>query len=293
MKNLGVLLHEGKSLGDGPDELRRGLIDAGFADVPWCGVAKSKQAPRRVRRLLDEGVERLIVWGGDGTVRRCIDTLVAENAKVELAILPAGTANLLAKALHIPIDLRGALDVALYGDVHSIDIGVANGVAFAAMAGTGFDAMMIRDAADAKDRLGRLSYIRAGVRNLRTSRADVKVRVDGRDWFEGRVSCVLVGNIGRILGGIEVFPHARYDDGLLDVGVLTAHRRTDWLRVGARAVFGRIDGSPLVQMTQATRATIRLDRKMPWELDGGDQPPAKKFEVSILPGRQAICVPTS
>ena len=63
MKTLGVLLHEGKSLGNGPDELRRGLIDAGFADVPWCGVAKSKQAPRRVRRLLDEGVERLLLRG--------------------------------------------------------------------------------------------------------------------------------------------------------------------------------------------------------------------------------------
>ena len=78
------------------------LADAGFADPPWRQVSKSKKAPKQVRRLLDEGVERLLVWGGDGTVRRCIDTLVAEDAKVELAILPAGTANLLAQALEYP-----------------------------------------------------------------------------------------------------------------------------------------------------------------------------------------------
>ena len=292
MTNFGVLVHEGKSLGQGPEELRTALADAGFPDPPWCTVAKSKKAPKRVRSLLDEGVERLLVWGGDGTVRRCIDTLVTENAKVELAILPAGTANLLAKALQVPIDLHGALDVALHGIPRAIDVGVVNGQAFAVMAGTGFDALMIRDADSAKDRLGKLAYLRAGARNLGHSGAEVTIQIEGRDWFEGRAACVLVGNVGRILGGVEVFPDARCDDGLLDVGVLRARRRTDWLRVGARAVFGRIDSSPLVEITRAAKATIRLDRTLPWQLDGGDQPRAKKFDVSILPGRQSILVPT-
>jgi diacylglycerol kinase (ATP) len=291
MTKLGVLIHGGKSLGKGPEELRTALADAGVSDPPWCEVPKSKKSPKRVRQLLDEGVERLLVWGGDGTVRRCINTLVAENAKVELAILPAGTANLLAKAMQVPIDLHDALDVALHGMPRPIDIGVVNGEAFAVMAGTGFDALMIRDADSAKDRLGKLAYVRAGARNLGHSGADVKIGIDGDVWFEGRAACVLVGNVGRILGGIEVFPDARFDDGLLDVGVLTAQRRTDWLRVGARAVLGRIDSSPLVRITQATQATIRLDRTLPWQLDGGDQPRAKKFKVSVLPGRQSILVP--
>src|SRR5262245_12444163 len=199
MTDLAVLVHDGKTLGKaGPDELRTALSDAGIGDLPWCVVPKSKKAPKRVRELLDDGVERLLVWGGDGTVRRCINTFVAENAKVDLGILPAGTANLLAKALDIPIDLHGALDTALHGVPRSIDVGIVNDEAFAIMAGTGFDAMMIRDADSAKERLGRLSYVRAGARNLRAATADVKVRVDGRVWFEGRAACVLVGNMGRI-----------------------------------------------------------------------------------------------
>ena len=67
-------------------------------------------------------------------------------------------------------------------------------------------------------------------------------------------------------------PDACIDDGQLDVGVLTAESRIHWLRVGVRAVFGRIDAPPLVQITQAATAKIRLDRTMPWELDGGAVP---------------------
>jgi diacylglycerol kinase (ATP) len=294
MTSVGVLLHQKKSLGKGPEALRMALADAGHPDPPWHEVAKSRKAPKEVRRLLAEGIDRLLVWGGDGTVRRCIDTLVEEDAHIDLAILPAGTANLLAKALAIPIDLTAALDVALHGDVRPMDLGAINGETFAVMAGTGFDALMIRDADDgAKDRLGRLSYIRAAARHLATPGANAKIRVDGVDWYEGHAACVLVGNVGRILGGITVFPDARYDDGRLDVGVVTARKRADWLRVGTRALLDRIDSSPLVEITQGSKVSIKLDRTMPWELDGGDQPRAKKFKVSVLPGRLSVCVPSS
>ncbi|MEJ7718937.1 MAG: acylglycerol kinase family protein [Ilumatobacteraceae bacterium] len=60
-------------------------------------MSKSKKAPKQVRRLMAEAIDRLLVWGGDGTVRRCIDTIVSEDAQIEVGILPAGTANLLAQ----------------------------------------------------------------------------------------------------------------------------------------------------------------------------------------------------
>jgi diacylglycerol kinase (ATP) len=293
MTSIGVVVHEGKNLGDGLGELRERLAAAGFADPPWRQVAKSKRVPPQVRRLLDKGVDRILVWGGDGTVRRCLDTIVAEKARAELAILPAGTANLLAHGLGIPIDLPGALDVALHGVVRRIDVGAINGERFAVMAGTGFDALMIRDADGAKDTLGRLAYIRAGVRNLDTPPVHVKVHVDGRKWFDGQAACVLVGNIGQIVGGVSVFPDARPDDGRLDVGVAMAERRRDWVRVGLRAITGRIDASRLVEVTQGRKIRVRLDRKLPWELDGGVRSKANKLEVTVLPGRLAICVPAS
>ena len=206
MTSLGVLAHSGKQLGGGLEELRRLLAATGVVDPPWREVERSKQAPKPVRELLDEGVDRLLVWGGDGTLRRCIDTIVKEGAAVELAILPAGTANLLANGLGVPIDLEAAVDVAVHGVARPIDVGQMNGESFAVMAGTGFDALMIRDADDGKDRFGRLAYLKAGARHLRTDGAKVRVDVDGERWFEGRASCVLVGNLGRILGGDRGVP---------------------------------------------------------------------------------------
>ena len=293
MTNVGVLLHTEKTLGKGPEALRMALADAGHADPPWAEVTKSKQAPKQVRRLLDAGIDRLLVWGGDGTVRRCLDTIVAEEAKVEVGILPAGTANLLANAMTVPIDLDQALDVALHGRPRSTDIGVVNGEAFAVMAGTGFDAFMIRDADEGKDRLGRLAYIRAGARNLDLPLFKAKVRVDGKKWFDGRAGCVLIGNVGRVFGGIDVFPDARSDDAQLDIGVVTADGRADWMRVGMRAALGRIDSSPFVQIVQGSSISVKLDRTMPWQLDGGDRPRTNRLDISILPGRIPIMVPAS
>lgn len=290
MTSIGVLAHERKALGGGLDELRAALRAAGHPHPLWRQVSTSKQAPKHVRSLLDEGIDRLLVWGGDGTLRRCVDTIVAEDAKVEMAILPAGTANLLAHALDIPIDLPQAVDIALHGVPHPIDVGIMNGEAFVVMAGTGFDALMIRDADDGKDRFGKLAYIRAGMRHLDGEGAEVRITVDGDAWFSGHAACVLVGNAGKILGGVRTFPDARLDDGRLDVGVVTAQSKTDWLRVGVRAVTGRIDSSALVDVTQGTHVKVRLDHPMPWELDGGDRPKVKKLEATLLPGRLPICV---
>jgi diacylglycerol kinase (ATP) len=294
MATVGVLVHEEKMLGDGLDELRSALADHGEPDPLWRQIDKSKKAPKQVRKLLSEGVDRLLVWGGDGTVRRCVDTIVADGADVELAILPAGTANLLAHRMDVPIDLRGAVDVAMRGDTRRIDVGMINGEAFCLMAGTGFDALLIRDADDAKkDRLGSLAYVRAALANLDMDGTRVKVKVDGDPWFEGRAACVLVGNTGRTLGGLDILPDARPDDGVLDVGVISASGRLDWMRVGARALFGRADRSPLMETAQGTSMAIRLERPLPWELDGGDRSERKKFDVYVLPSRLAVRVPHS
>jgi YegS/Rv2252/BmrU family lipid kinase len=292
-RKIGLLVHERKSLGGGLDELRDALRAAGHGDPPWRQVRKSKEAPKAVRKLLDDGIERLLVWGGDGTVRRCIDTIVEEGAKVELGVLPAGTANLLAHALDIPIDLQQSVDIALHGVTKPVDVGIMNGEAFVVMAGTGFDALMIRDADEGKDRFGRLAYLTAGARHLATDGAEVKIGVDGEQWFKGHAACVLVGNAGTIMGGIRAFPDARLDDGRLDIGVVTAQHRRDWLRVGVRALTGHIDASPLVDITQGTHIKVKLQHKLPWQLDGGDRPPTKRFEVSVLPARLPICVAAS
>src|SRR4029450_11844828 len=90
------------------------------------------------------------------------------------------------------------------------------------MAGAGCEAAMSKGADDFKDRLGRAAYVLGGAVKLNTSSFEAKVKVDGARWYKGPASCILLGNVGNLFGGIEVFADAQPDDGLLDVGVLTS-----------------------------------------------------------------------
>ena len=103
--SIAVVAHQKKSLGGGLGELRQPLADRGFSDPIWYEVAKSRKAPAMARRAVKDGADLLLLWGGDGTVQRCIDALAGSN--VAIAILPAGTANLLASNLGLPMDLPG------------------------------------------------------------------------------------------------------------------------------------------------------------------------------------------
>ena len=170
MTRIAVIAHAGKTVEGGLPQLRRTLAAHGVSDPLWVEVPKSKKAPKQVKRLLEKGADRFFVWGGDGMAQRCIDALAGTDAKV--AIVPAGTANLLATNLGIPKDIDGAVDTGLNGKARLIDLARMNGECFAVMAGTGFDAEMI-DSADGalKDRLGRAAYILTGTKSFKRRRS--------------------------------------------------------------------------------------------------------------------------
>ena len=195
MKRVAVIAHRKKTLGGGLMELRRVLAARGVEDVFWREVGKSRYAPEQVEQALAAKAELIFVWGGDGMVQRCVDTVAGTGARI--AILPAGTANLLAGNLGIPKDLDQAVDIGLAGHTRRIDVGRMNGERFAVMAGAGFDARMIGDAdGGLKDRFGRIAYLWTGAKNLREKPFRAKIVVDGARWYDGDVICILLGNVG-------------------------------------------------------------------------------------------------
>jgi diacylglycerol kinase (ATP) len=292
MTRVAVVAHAGKTTGGGLLELRRRLEAAGVSDPLWYEVPKSRKAPKRVRSALEEGAELVFAWGGDGTVQRCIDVLAGTGTP--LAIVPAGTANLLATNLGIPDDIEAAVRVGLDGTRRAIDVGRLNGERFGVMAGAGLDAAMIRDAdAGLKDRVGRIAYVWTGARNIDAQPFRAKIRVDGTSWFDDNASCVLVGNVGNLFGGVEAFDDARPDDGMLELGVVTADGLVQWARTMARTVAGTTAKSPFVQITRARTIEVTLSRKVLYELDGGDRKKLRSFTVEVEPGAIEICVPAA
>jgi diacylglycerol kinase (ATP) len=289
---VAVVAHARKTLGGGLPELRRVLAGQGYPDPLWYEVKKSRKAPKQARAALARDASLVFVWGGDGMVQRCVDALAGEKAA--LAILPAGTANLLASNLGIPADLTRAVRIGLHGDRRPLDTGTVNGEHFAVMAGAGFDARMIADASrKMKARFGRAAYLWTGTRNLMLHRASAVIEVDGKRFFRGRVSAVLAGNVGKILGGLEVFRGAEPDNGLLELGVVTARNPADWARVFGRIVAGQPAKSKFVRTTRGKKIRIRFDRPFPYELDGGDRKPARKLKIKVRPASITVCVPPS
>jgi YegS/Rv2252/BmrU family lipid kinase len=287
---IAVIAHSGKTLGGGLSELRRTLADRGVSDIFWREVPKSRFAPKQVEKALRGKADLIFVWGGDGMVQRCID--VAAGTKVTLAIIPAGTANLLASNLGIPKDLAEAVEIGFTGDRRRIDVGRLNGERFAVMAGAGFDARMIGDAdGTLKDRFGRLAYIWTGAKNLRMKPFRAKISVDGSRWYSGQASCILLGNVGKLFGGVEAFEDARPDDGMLELGVVSADGTREWVQTMARAVVGNVSKSAHAQTTKVHSVRVKLDRKVPYELDGGDRKRVRTLRVEIEPAAVKICVP--
>jgi diacylglycerol kinase (ATP) len=290
MRTVAVVAHAGKSFGGGLPELRQVLAREGFAEPLWYEVSKSRKAPKYARRALAKGAEVLFVWGGDGTVQRCISAVAGTDAV--LAILPAGTANLLAANLQVPSDLTEAVQVGLHGDRRCLDTGSVNGEHFAVMAGAGFDARMIKGAdGGMKDRFGQAAYLYTGAKSLTAGRVKARIKVDGKRFFKGRVSCVLVANVGKVLGGVEAFSGAQPDDGLLELGVVTAKNPAEWARTLGRVALGSAEKSPFVEFTRGRKFRIRFDRELPYELDGGVRPVASKMAIKVHPSSITICTP--
>jgi diacylglycerol kinase family enzyme len=191
---------------------------------------------------------------------------------VPLAVVPLGTANLVARALGVPAQAGRALEVAFGGRDRLIDLGrvtdavgasetgrdagmgtaagtgveagVGNvGVVFAAMAGIGLDAAVVGAAwPRVKRRLGWMAYAVAAVPRLGWPASDFTIRVDGAAPLRRRARCVVVANAGLLPGGFTLLPAARLDDGLLDVGILAPAGGWDWLRLGGQVLGGRVLG---------------------------------------------------
>jgi diacylglycerol kinase family enzyme len=131
-----------------------------------------------------------------------------------------------------------------------------------------------------------------GAKHLAADPVRASVTLDGRPFYDGELSCVLVGNCSEVLGGIEVFDGSRPDDGMLELGLVTARSRVQWVRTLARVALDHAEQSPFVLTARGRKVKVRFDTPMPYELDGGDRTPTRTLKVKVRPGAVTIAVPS-
>ena len=257
-------------------------------------------APRHATAIVRERLtaeagmfDAVLTVGGDGTAMEVATALADFPDAPPLGIIAQGTANILARALGLPMNPTRAIRA--MRDAHSvaIDMGqVKDGPAFAIGLGIGLDVAMIRGASPMlKRHIGWLAYgLSALVAGLRLERFHASITVDGVT-HEVETSSVLVANIGSVLGGLLRFgDQIGHQDGVLDVCVYSPRTHLDALRILWRMLRGGVDADRHVRILRGRNIRVETDPPRPMQADGellGYTP----VEMCVTPKAVRVLVP--
>ena len=270
-------------------EVTGAMAAQGWSDPLWLETTPEETGRGLAAAAVAERVDVVLASGGDGTVTACAEGVAGSG--VPLGVLPAGTGNLLARNLGLPLALDQALAVALTGRDRGLDVGQANGHLFVAMAGIGFDAMLLDSTGEPlKKRLGWLAYAVSALRHLRARPVRATLRTDGGRALRRRASGIVVGNVGALQGGLALLPGAEPDDGVLDLMVLTARGWSGWLALAADVMLRRTRTGRVVR-SEFRELRVQLDRQQLWELDGEVMGMTRQLVVVVQPGQLLVRVP--
>lgn len=285
----------------GRSKARRALKTA-LAFLRRGGVETEVRESRSPHDLLElarqAGRERpdvVVSAGGDGTHHYVINGLF--GSEVPLGLLSLGSGNDLAKGLGVPIDPRAAAAVLLHGLPRSIDLarvhraGNDGYTVYACIAGVGFDSIVTRFANERVRWVhGSLAYPWAILRCLKFYRPHMlEIRSEGQD-FSGEIIFVTIGNNISYGGGVRMAPHARLDDGLLDICIVPAMSKLELLRWVPAAYRGQHLAHPRIAYFQSREVTLTSPSRL--ELFGdGEFIQELPATIESVPGALRVLVP--
>ncbi len=282
---------------DAEDALRavRAACSAAGAGEPLVlGTTVGRPGAHQARYAVEQGVSRVVVVGGDGTVRVVAGALGGSG--VPLGVVPVGTANLFARSARLPLrDRRRAAHLAVSGQPRPTDLGrvaltAADGSRsqhpFLVVTGLGHDAATLAAVTPAtKARLRWLAYFLPGLRLLGDRGHALRVDLDGAEVGAGPLWSVLAVNAARLPAGARVAPQAGLDDGLLHVVLVSPRGLGDWAAV-ARAGVARTTPAdhPAIRHRSGRGLVVTAPEPVLAQVDGDVVPDVVRAEVAVTPG---------
>ena len=265
---------------------------AGWRPTIWLETTPDDPGRSMARRALEADVDLVMVAGGDGTVRAVSSQLA--GTEMPMALIPAGTGNLLARNLSIPMDTDAAIRLALHGRLEAIDMVTCTfddgEERFVVMAGMGLDAQIMESTDSGLKKVIRSgAYAVAAVQNAIPDPFNATITLDDAPPVRRQMVMALMGNVGTITAGMTLFPRAAPTDGMVDLLLASPGKVVDWARLGAQILTGQeMEGFTL---TRARRVLIETDRPVPFELDGDTAGSTRTLRAEVDHGALRIVVP--
>jgi len=155
---------------------------------------------------------------------------------------------------------------------------------FLIMAGIGFDAAIMADAPERlKKKVGPLAYTLSGAKNLRGPQLKVRIKIDDKPELSRRARTVVIGNCGKITGGLVLMPQAEVDDGWLDALILSPVGVVGWVAVAGRVISKRRKGHERVDHHRLRSVAIRCDRPTALQVDGDTVGETRALSATVDP----------
>ncbi len=242
----------------------------------------------RIRSLRSE-ISAVILGGGDGTMHAAAAAL--HETGLPLGILPLGTANDLARSLHLPDDPAHAADIILRGKTRTIDLGTVNDIPFFNVASLGLSVAVTRRLTGImKRRFGMLAYpIAAAAAVLTTGRFSCVLHADDEEIATTTLQ-IAVGNGRYYGGGAVVHEDARIDDGLLNVYSLEPRAR--WRLLLLAPAFRAGEHRELSEVRTLTCQSLTVTTKRPRHIAAdGEIVTRTPARFGVLPRAVRVFVP--
>lgn len=266
------------------------LSGAGF-EVDVHHTTGPGDAERLAREAAADRPDAVVVCGGDGSLSQAVRGLL--DTGVPVGLIPAGTGNDFARAVGISREPRLAAAQLVGGRPAPVDLleTECGGVVALNVMGVGFDARVC-ERINRRRRIvsGKLAYLPAVARELIAYRPiEVRLRVDDRHW-EGRILLLAVANAKSYGAGMMISPLSRIDDGLLDVVVVQALSRVEFIRSFPRVFRGTHLDHPAVLALRGREVEVLTEEPCP-VLSDGDLMTVTPLRVHVLPGRSLLWLP--
>ncbi len=264
--------------------------DVGGTELYYQFCKSVADGVEKARRAVDEGVDIVLVAGGDGTVSTVGRVLV--GTRVLLGVIPAGSGNGFARHFGIPLSPARAARALAEAIPVAIDVGVVNGLPFLVTCSMAWDAAVARSFQKMPVR-GILPYVFAGVQELLGYKPQpVEVIVDASEklFFEDPL-VLTVANLTQFGGGALIAPKARPDDGLLELVVALRQDIPKLVANAGRLFNGTIDRIPEVIMRRFRTLDVLRKEPAPIQIDGELFDAPSETHVRVMPSALRVLVP--